>query len=361
MTSLLDLALPFSRLFEAEDAHRLAVRALSLLPVRSLPPDDPRLAVSAFGLSFKNPVGLAAGFDKNAAVPDAALGLGFGFVEVGTLTPKPQAGNPRPRLFRLLEDEAVINRLGFNNEGFEAAQARLTRRARSGIVGVNIGANKDSADRIADYAAGVEAFAPHASYLTINVSSPNTPGLRELQSPDALNELIKRAFDARETAAQGGHGRKPLLLKIAPDLSLSELDEVVEIAKKRAIDGMVVSNTTVSRAASLRARQARETGGLSGKPLFDLSTKMLAETYLRVERAFPLIGVGGIDSVETARNKIRAGAALIQLYTGMVYKGFGLAQEIKRGLVLTLERGKHTSLQDIVGRDAVQVASRSAA
>lgn len=357
MSFLLDLALPFSRLFEAEDAHRLAIRALSMMPQNPLPPDDPRLSVSAFGLNFRNPVGIAAGFDKNAEVPDAVLALGFGFAEAGTLTPKPQPGNPRPRVFRLLQDEGVINRLGFNNEGFHAAAARLSQRKQSGILGINIGANKDSEDRIADYAAGVETFSPYASYLTINISSPNTPGLRDLQSAEALNELIKRVLEARERAAQKGNGRKPVLLKIAPDVTLGELDDIVEIAKKRAIDGMIVSNTTTARPASLRDANKKEQGGLSGKPLFDLSTRMLAETYLRAERAFPIVGVGGVDSAETAWKKIRAGATLVQLYTGMVYKGFGVAREIKRGLTLLLDRGKHRSIQDVVGLNAVEAAA----
>lgn len=357
MSLLLDLALPFSRLFEAEDAHRLAIRALSIMPKGAQPADDPRLSVSAFGLNFKNPVGLAAGFDKNAEVPDEVLALGFGFVEAGTLTPKPQSGNPRPRVFRLLRDEGVINRLGFNNEGFHSAVARLSLRTQYGILGINVGANKDSQDRIADYVAGVETFSPYATYLTVNVSSPNTPGLRDLQSAEALNELIKRVLEARERAAQKGDGRKPILLKIAPDIALDELDDIVEIAKKRAIDGMIVSNTTITRPASLRESNAKEQGGLSGKPLFDLSTRMLAETYLRAERAFPIVGVGGVDSAEAAWKKIRAGATLVQLYTGMVYKGFGLAREIKRGLSLMLDRGRHRSIQDLVGIDAVEAAA----
>lgn len=360
MSFLLDLALPFSRLFEAEDAHRLAIRALSLMPRQVPQPSDRRLAVSAFGLNFPNPVGMAAGFDKNAEVVDAILGLGFGFTEAGTLTPKPQAGNPRPRVFRLLEDHAVINRLGFNNNGFDAARARLERRPRKGIVGINVGANKDSADRIADYAAGVETLAPYASYLTINISSPNTPGLRDLQAAETLDELIKRVLDARERAAQKSGGRKPLLLKIAPDLSLAELDDVVEIAKKRAIDGMIVSNTTIARPATLRAHHAKEQGGLSGKPLFEPSTKMLAETYLRTERAFPIIGVGGIDSAETAWRKIRAGATLVQLYTGMVYQGFGIARAINGGLLRLLDRSKNDTIEEVVGRDAVAEAAAKA-
>jgi dihydroorotate dehydrogenase len=357
MSFLLDLALPFSRLFEAEDAHRLAIRALSMMPGGPQPAEDPRLSVSAFGLNFRNPLGVAAGFDKNAEVPDAVLALGFGFAEVGTLTPKPQSGNPRPRVFRLLSDEGVINRLGFNNDGFHSAVARLSKRKPSGILGINVGANKDSEDRIADYAAGVETFSPYASYLTINVSSPNTPGLRDLQSARALDELIKRVLEAREHAARNGSGRKPILLKIAPDVALGDLDDIVEIAKKRALDGMIVSNTTIARPASLRDKNKREQGGLSGKPLFDLSTRMLAETYLRAERAFPIVGVGGIDSAETAWKKIRAGATLVQLYTGMVYKGFGIAREITHGLSLHLDRGRHRSIQDVVGLEAVEAAA----
>jgi dihydroorotate dehydrogenase len=310
--------------------------------------EDVRLSVKAFGLTFPNPIGLAAGFDKNAEVPDASLRLGFGFVEVGTLTPLAQAGNPRPRLFRLPADEALINRLGFNNEGFAAARARLAARAdKPGVVGINIGANRDSKDRVADYVRGIEGFASLASYLTINVSSPNTPGLRDLQAGSALDELLARVVDARDHAAP----RRPLLLKIAPDLSLAELDDVVAVAKRRRIDGMIVANTTVSRSRDLRDPAAREQGGLSGKPLFALSTWLLSETFQRVEGAFPLIGVGGIDSPETAWRKICAGATLLQLYSALTYKGFGLVRTIKQGLTARLLRGQHRSLAEIVGAD----------
>jgi dihydroorotate dehydrogenase len=344
---LLDLALPIARRLDPEDAHGLAVRALGMLPI--LPGRDvPRLRVSAFGLDFPNPVGLAAGFDKNAEVPDAALRAGFGFIEIGTVTPRPQSGNPRPRVFRLPADDGLVNRLGFNNDGMEAARRRLDSRAgRIGIVGVNVGANRDSKDRIADYAAGIEALAPFAGYLTVNVSSPNTPGLRQLQAGAVLDDLLARAVDARDRAKL----RKPLLLKIAPDLSLQELDELVLVAKKRGIDGMIVSNTTVSRSKELRDPNAREEGGLSGKPLFALSTWMLSETYKRVENAFPLVGVGGIDSADAAWRKIRAGAALVQLYTALTYKGFGLVQSIKSGLSERLARGGHRSLAEVVGAD----------
>jgi dihydroorotate dehydrogenase len=344
--SLLDLALPVARRLDPEEAHRLALRALASLPLPRAGAADPRLRVSAFGLSFANPVGLAAGFDKNAEVPDACLRLGFGFVEVGTLTPRPQTGNPRPRVFRLPADEGLINRLGFNNEGFAAARARLAARPRgSGIVGVNIGANRDSKDRIADYLAGIETFAPHASYLTINVSSPNTPGLRELQAGAILDDLLARAVEARDRAPE----RRPLLLKIAPDLSLAELDDVVAAARRRGVDGLIVSNTTVVRSRELRDPAAREDGGLSGKPLFALSTWLLSETFRRVEGSFPLIGVGGIDSEEAAWRKLRAGATLLQLYTGFTYKGFGLIRKITDGIAARLAREGYRSIKDVVG------------
>ncbi|MEX0590931.1 MAG: quinone-dependent dihydroorotate dehydrogenase [Xanthobacteraceae bacterium] len=349
MIRLLDLALPIARRLDPEDAHRLALLALGALPLLPAGIDDPRLAVSAFGLEFPNPLGLAAGFDKNAAVPDAALRLGLGFVEVGTVTPRPQVGNPRPRIFRLPADAGLINRLGFNNEGFAAVRARLEARAgRAGIVGANIGANRDTKDRIADYVAGIDAFAPSANYLTINVSSPNTPGLRELQAGAVLDDLLARAVEARDRARL----RRPLLLKIAPDLSLAELDDVVAVAKRRGIDGLIVSNTTISRSRELRDPAAREEGGLSGKPLFALSTWLLSETFQRVEGAFPLIGVGGIDSADTSWRKIRAGASLLQLYSGLAYKGFGLVRTIKHGLAARLERGGHHSVAEVVGADA---------
>ena len=347
MLKLLDFALPIARRLDPEDAHGLAIRALGLLPL--LPArDDPKLRVSAFGLDFPNPVGLAAGFDKNAEVPDAALRAGFGFVEVGTVTPRSQVGNPRPRMFRLPADDGLINRLGFNNDGMEAARTRLDARAgRLGVVGVNVGANRDSKDRIADYATGIETLAPFASYLTVNVSSPNTPGLRQLQAGAVLDDLLARAVEARD----GAKLRKPLLLKIAPDLSLQELDDLVMVARKRGIDGMIVSNTTISRSKELRDPNAREEGGLSGKPLFALSTWMLGETFKRVEGAFPLIGVGGIDSADAAWRKIRAGAALVQLYSALTFKGFGLVRTIKGGLSERLKKGGHRSLAEVVGAD----------
>ena len=347
MSALLDLALPFARLLDPETAHSLAIRALSALPAQAAPADDSRLAVEMCGLRLPNPVGLAAGFDKEAEVPDAMLGAGFGFVEVGTITPRPQPGNARPRNFRLVEDRAIINRYGFNSGGHGPAKRRLeARRGRAGIVGVNVGANKDSTDRAADYVAGIEAFASLASYFTANVSSPNTPGLRDLQEERALDDLLGRMLEARDRAAPG----IPLMLKIAPDLALQHLDGVIQVARRRGIDGLIVSNTTIGR-PPLKSAHRQETGGLSGRPLFPLSTRMLAESYVRVEGAFPLIGVGGIDSAETAIAKIEAGASAIQLYSALVYEGLGLVTRIKQGLRAKLEAEKLT-MTALTGRGA---------
>ena len=351
-------SLPLLRWFDPEDAHRLAIQGLRLLPPMRPRPNDPKLAVRAFGLNFPNPIGMAAGFDKSAEVSDALLRLGFGFVEIGTVTPKPQAGNPRPRLFRLERDEAVINRMGFNNDGADVVLRRLAGRAHlGGIVGVNVGANKDSADRVADYVNLIETFAPVASYFTVNVSSPNTPGLRNLQQAAALDDLLAKVIDARERVRQNA-GDSPVLLKIAPDLSLTELDDVVQIARSRRVDGMIVANTTLARPSNLREQsRAREEGGLSGRPLFRLSTRMVAETYVRAEGAFPLVGVGGIDSGGAALTKIRAGASLIQLYSSLIYKGLGLVDDIKNDLASTLLRTGRDKLSEIVGADAATITA----
>jgi dihydroorotate dehydrogenase len=351
-------SLPLLRWFDPEDAHRMAIQGLKLLPPIRLRPDDAKLAVRAFGLNFRNPIGMAAGFDKSAEVPDALLRLGFAFVEIGTVTPKPQAGNPRPRLFRLERDEAIINRMGFNNDGADAVLRRLAARAHlGGIVGVNLGANKDATDRVDDYVKLIEKFAPVASYFTINVSSPNTPGLRNLQRPEALDDLLAKVIDARERVRRNA-GDSPVLLKIAPDLSLAELDDIVHIARSRRIDGMVVGNTTLARPSAVREQaRASEQGGLSGRPLFRLSTRMVAETYVRVEGAFPLVGVGGIDSGGAALTKIRAGASLIQLYSSLVYKGLGLVEDIKNDLASTLLRTGRDSLSEIVGADAATITA----
>ena len=334
----------------------MALRALQWAPLPAPQPDDSRLKVRAFGLNFPNPVGLAAGFDKNAEVPDALLRLGFGFVEVGGVTPRPQPGNPRPRLFRLDADGGVINRLGLNSHGAAAVLRRLAARAHhGGIVGINIGPNKDSQDRTADYVRLVEAFAPVVSYITMNVSSPNTPGLRNLQEAKVLDDLLARVIEVRDRVSAHA-GPTPLLVKIAPDLSLADLDDIVGIVRSRKIDGMVVGNTTVTRPPSLQEREkAIEQGGLSGKPLFPLSTRMLAETYVRLEGAMPVVGVGGIDSGPAAIAKLRAGATLIQLYSALVFHGIALVDEIKRALLV--EAAKRP-LAELVGVDAADITAQ---
>jgi len=351
---------PLLRALDPEDAHALAIRALRYMPLIKAAADADELAVRAFGLRFPNPVGLAAGFDKNAQVPDALLRLGFGFVEVGTITPRPQAGNPKPRLYRLEADHGIINRLGFNNDGAAAVHMRLTKRRNAGgIVGVNIGANRNSTDLVEDYVRLIETFTTVASYFTVNVSSPNTPGLRNLQQGKALDELLARVIDAREKFRPRA-GLTPVLLKIAPDLTLPGLDDVVGVARKRRVDGMIVGNTTISRPGSLRENdRAREQGGLSGRPLFKLSTRMLAEAFVRTEGAFPLIGVGGVDSGATAIAKIKAGATLLQLYSGLVYRGIGVVTEIKADLTAALKRGHRNSLASMIGSDAAAITADS--
>ncbi len=321
--------------FDPERAHGLSIAALrSGLPVAFRPATDSRLTVSACGLTFPNPLGMAAGYDKNAEVPDALLALGFGFAEVGTITPLPQPGNPKPRIFRLTEDGAVINRLGFNNEGHAAAERRLSaRKRRGGVVGVNIGANKDSADRIADYEAGVARFAALASYLTVNISSPNTPGLRTMQGRKQLAELLSRVV-----AARGGDGTQPpVFLKIAPDLAEADLEDIAAEVTEKSIEGVIVANTTIVR-PPLKSAHGSETGGLSGRPLFTRSTAMLARMRKLLGPQRVLIGVGGVDSAETALEKIRAGADLVQFYTGLIYGGPALPGRILSDMSRALDR-----------------------
>jgi dihydroorotate dehydrogenase len=341
--SLADMVL--SRL-DAETAHAMALRALKsgLMPADRRD-DAPSLAVSVWGRTLPNPVGLAAGFDKNAEVPDAMLGLGFGFVEIGSVTPRPQAGNPRPRLFRLPEDRGVINRMGFPGEGLDAARSRLATRARRGFVGVNVGANKDSTDRAADYVACSVALAPYADYLVCNVSSPNTPGLRNLQGRAQLSDLLKRVQDA--IAAKP----VPLVVKIAPDASDDDLDDIVSVCRDLRMDGIIVGNTTLSRPPSLQSKRREETGGLSGTPLTGLSTEVLRRTAQRAEGQFPLIGCGGIGSGADAYAKIRAGATLVQLYSAMVYEGPPLIRRIKDELVALLARDRFAAIKDAIGAD----------
>ncbi|MHB2267109.1 quinone-dependent dihydroorotate dehydrogenase [Aliihoeflea sp. PC F10.4] len=336
------LARPFLFGLDAERAHGLSIAGLkSGVPVCAPPAADARLRTEIAGLSFPNPLGMAAGYDKNGEAPDALLKLGLGFAEIGTVTPKPQAGNPKPRIFRLIEDEAIVNRLGFNNEGHDACVRRMRERSgRSGIVGVNIGANKDSTDRIADYAAGVERFADLTSYLTVNISSPNTPGLRDLQTRASLQELLDAVVSAR------GERVVPVFLKIAPDLADGDLEDIAETVLARKIEGIIVSNTTLSR-SGLQSALATEAGGVSGRPLFHRSTVMLARMRRLVGPALPLIGVGGVSSAETALEKIRAGADLVQLYTGMVYGGPTLPGEIVRGMSAFVTKEGLSSIRDI--------------
>ncbi len=344
---LFPLARPALGLVEPERAHRLTILALKFgAGPRQRIADPASLGVDLWGLHFPNPVGIAAGFDKNGEVPDAMLAMGMGFAEVGTVTPRPQSGNPRPRVFRLEAERAVINRLGFNNEGHDALKRRLVaRRGRPGIVGVNIGANKDAADRVADYQAGIEAFEGIASYFTVNISSPNTPGLRALQSKDELEGLISRVLKARK-------GRTPVLLKIAPDLTTPELADIAAVALEKHLDGLIVSNTTIRREGLVSGPQAHEQGGLSGKPLFALSTEVLREVYRLTDGRIPIVGVGGISSGADAYAKIRAGASLVQLYSALTYEGPALVARIKRELAASLAADGFAHVADAVGIDA---------
>ncbi len=331
---------------EPETAHKLTIAALKAAPLPRAAADPGVLATSVAGIVFPNPIGMAAGFDKNAEVPDALARLGFGFVEVGTITPRPQEGNPRPRMFRLAEDEAIINRLGFNNDGLIAAAKRLKDRfAGPAIVGANVGANKDSADRIADYEAGVKAVKGLARYITVNISSPNTPGLRALQSRDSFEELVRRVLAAR------GAARPPLFVKVAPDVEEADIDDIAGVAIDLGIDGLIVSNTTIAR-PRLRSEHAGEAGGLSGAPLFAHSTAVLRRFRQRTQGRVALIGVGGVRDGMGAYTKIRAGADLVQLYTGMVYGGPGLVGKIKRELAALLRRDGFKSVTQAVGLDA---------
>jgi dihydroorotate dehydrogenase len=343
---LMDLAVTLIRQLPPEAAHHLTVELVArfgfFLP--PAPKDDPRLAVQVLGLDFPNPLVLAAGFDKNARAFRGMLKLGLGAAECGTVTPRPQPGNPKPRLYRLGEDGGMINRMGFDNDGMEAVAERLKRR-RKGIVGINIGANKDSEDRIADYRTGFVKLSGLADYVAVNVSSPNTPGLRNLQNRAELQRLLGTLVEAR------GDMRVPILLKIAPDLDAAGLDGIAEVALASGIEGLIVSNTTLARPASLKSRHAAQPGGLSGKPLFEPSTQVLAEMRQRVGTRLVLAGVGGVASGEDAYRKIRAGASLVQLYTALVYEGASLVTRLKRELLACLRRDGFASVGDAVGAD----------
>jgi dihydroorotate dehydrogenase len=333
---------------DPEIAHQMSITALkSGLGPNCALAADPRLKVEIAGLSFRNPLGLAAGYDKNGDAPEAILRLGFAFTETGTVTPKPQAGNPKPRLFRLVEDEAVINRFGFNSEGHQAVLDRLKRLPSNVLAGVNIGANKETSDRIGDYVAGIRMFYSVARYFTANISSPNTPGLRDLQARESLRELLSAILTARSEEETKSGRRVPIFLKIAPDLAEESLDDIAAEIQASSLDGLIVSNTTLSRNGLKDQAQAREAGGLSGKPLFEKSTAVLAKMRKRLGTAFPLIGVGGVHSPETAAEKMRAGADLVQLYSAMVYEGPGLAARIVKGLSSLCDREHLGTIRDI--------------
>jgi dihydroorotate dehydrogenase len=352
MAGLFDrLARDFLFRFDPEIAHRMAIRGLSLNVHASAPAPDPILRARLFDLDLPSPVGLAAGFDKNGEAIDGLLRLGFGFVEVGTVTPLPQPGNPKPRMFRLEPDRAIINRLGFNNHGAPALLQRLRARgARPGVVGVNLGANKDSADRAADYVAGINAFAGIAGYLTMNVSSPNTPGLRNLQERGAIDDLLRRAVAARDQATAGGR-RTPLLVKLAPDLDDGQLAAIAEAAVASGVDGVILTNTTLSRDGLKDITHSAETGGLSGRPLFRRSTILLARFRRLVGSGLTLIGVGGIETAENAWDKLAAGANLVQVYSGMIYEGHRIAADINRGLTERLRTAGVSSVAAVVGTE----------
>jgi dihydroorotate dehydrogenase len=342
---------PFARplLFslDPETAHRLAIRALAAGLPRRPPRPDPVLRQNLLGLDFPHPLGMAAGFDKDGEVPDALLDLGFGFVEVGTVTPRPQPGNPRPRLFRLPEHAALINRLGFNSAGHEAVHRRLAARPRRGIVGVNVGANRDSPDRVGDYVAGVRRFADVADYLVVNISSPNTPGLRDLHEAGDLARLLEAVVAARE----GVRRRVPLLLKVSPDLDMAGLAAVIRIARDTGVEGLILTNTTTGREGVTGHPLAGEAGGLSGRPLFARSTALLAKARRLAGRRLVLVGAGGVDSAETAFAKILAGADLVELYTGLVYRGPGLPGAIVAALPGLLRERGFATISAAVGAD----------
>jgi dihydroorotate dehydrogenase len=350
VSRLHDLATPVLRLLEPEAAHRLTLAALSAgLGPRAAAGGDPILATSLAGLPLANPLGLAAGFDKDAQAPGPLLRAGFGFVECGTTTPHPQAGNARPRLFRLPADRAVINRMGFNNAGHEAFAAGLARPRPAGVVGANVGANKDSPDRALDYVQGLRRLWPLADYFTLNVSSPNTPGLRDLQAKGALGDLLGAAAEARSALAAGPAGNKALLLKVAPDLGAAEVEDIVETAVAFGLDGLIVSNTTLARPASLQSRRRGEAGGLSGAPLMEPSTRLLGQFHAAAAGRLALVGAGGVASGRDAYAKIRAGASAVQLYTALAYEGPGLVARLLAELAACLRADGFAGLAEAVG------------
>jgi dihydroorotate dehydrogenase len=357
--AVFDLVRPLLFALDPERAHELTLKSLEAgIYPRSFAPDDARLAVELWGLAFANPLGIAAGFDKDARVYDSVRGMGLGFSEVGTVTPKPQEGNLRPRVFRLIEDRALINRLGFNNGGHAAMLARLVQRRPQGIVGVNVGANKDSPDRAADYVEGIRRLYDVADYLAVNVSSPNTPGLRDLQAPAALDDLLARVLAERAELTAAGKPKRPIVVKLAPDIAQDDLAPVVEVLVSRDVDGIAIGNTTLSRAGVSDVALAQEAGGVSGRPLFHRSTVMLARVYRLTEGKIPLIGIGGVDSGPAAIAKIEAGATLLQLYTGLIFEGPNLIGRIKRDLAQYAEARKLTRVADATGCRAEEWAAK---
>lgn len=358
MIDLFPFARPLIHVLDPEAAHSVTVSALSkgVSSNVGLPRSYKRLRTSVFGLNFDNPIGLAAGFDKDAEAISGALKLGFGFVEAGTVTPKAQPGNPRPRLFRLSADQAVINRFGFNNKGMDAFADRLQtlkrpKCAEGGIVGANVGANKDTKDKAADYVACIDRLYGLSNYFTINVSSPNTPGLRSLQSKASLEDLVGRCLEVRRKHIEEGRPKLPVLLKIAPDLTNDDIEDIAACVLGSDLDGLIVSNTTIARPDSLRSQQKDETGGLSGAPLMKPSTEMLRKIYRATDGQKPIIGVGGVQSAADAYEKIKAGASLVQIYSAMVYQGPAMVERIKRSLNQLLANDGHRSVSDAVGTE----------
>lgn len=359
LSAVFELARPLLFALDPEQAHELTLKSLeSGVYPRPHVADDARLAVSIWDMALPNPFGMAAGFDKDARVPAAVLGMGFGHAEIGSVTPRAQEGNPRPRIFRLVREKAMINRLGFNNGGHAAALTRLQAGRPKGVVGINVGANKDTADRAADYVAGIKVFYEVASYFTINISSPNTPGLRDLQAPAALDHLVGRVLEARAEQMAAGKPRRPVVVKLAPDIAEADLEPVVDVLVRRGVDGIAVSNTTLARPGLGNARLAQEAGGLSGRPLFHRATVMLARVHGLTGGKIPLIGIGGIDSGAAAIAKLEAGATLLQLYTGLVYEGPGLLARMKKDLRVVLDREQLGGPSDLTGRRAAEWAAK---
>lgn len=360
LSALTQLARPALLVLDPETAHEATLRALEMgLYPADRATDPSTLAVRLGDLALSNPLAIAAGFDKDARVPDAILGLGCGFAEIGTVTPLPQAGNTKPRIFRLISERAVINRLGFNNGGHVAALSRLkARMARGGVVGVNIGANKDAADRTGDYVTGITTFYDVASYFTVNISSPNTPGLRDLQAPAALDELLGRVMEAREAQIAAGKPRRPIVVKIAPDIAEADIPAITERLAAHKVDAIAATNTTLARPSVDQNPTSKKAGGLSGRPLFHRSTAMLARIHQATGGKIPLVGIGGIDSPETALAKIEAGASLLQLYTGLIYEGPSLIGRIKQHLDATCRMRGVANIQAITGMRAAEWASK---